>query len=72
MLKHNETCGGCHCSRATQCDFLLRTGFEPHPDKSGGLNGSMQKLLKAFLTKSTRTISFAGVGSKENKGLSRF
>jgi hypothetical protein len=35
------------------------------PDKRGGLNGSMQHLLKFFLQESTRLVPFAGVNSNK-------
>jgi len=39
----------------------------PHSENLGGLNGSLQHLLKVLLQGSTRLISFAGVDSTETK-----
>jgi hypothetical protein len=39
----------------------------PSPEKSGGLNGSMQYLKKVFMQESKRLISFAGVNSNKAK-----
>ena len=44
----------------------------PLSEKAGGLNGSMQHLLKVFLEKSRRLISFAGMNSNKTKALFRF
>ena len=44
-------------------EFLVGTPT----DKRGGLNGSMQHLLKVFFYESTRLISFAGVNSNKTK-----
>ena len=44
-----------------------RSLWGPSPDNRGGLNTSLQRLLKVFLQESTRLISFAGVGSIETK-----
>jgi hypothetical protein len=44
----------------------------PSPDKSGGLNGSTQHLLKVLLQESRRLISFAGFNSNKTKALFRF
>jgi hypothetical protein len=44
----------------------------PTPVKRGGLNGSMQHLLKVFSYEPTRPISFAVVNSNKTKALFRF
>ncbi len=45
---------------------------KPHSDKRGGLNGSLQHLLKVLLLESTGLIWFAGVSSNKTKALFRF
>jgi len=39
----------------------------PLSDKSGGLNGSLQHLVKAFLEEPWKLILLAGVNTKQNK-----
>jgi hypothetical protein len=39
----------------------------PHSDNPGGLNGSLQHLLKVFFLESTRLISFMGIDSNKTK-----
>jgi hypothetical protein len=52
-------------------DDFKATLDDPAPgtfdQSSGGLNGSMQHLLKVFLYESMRLISFAGVNSNKTK-----
>jgi len=45
---------------------------KPGPDKSGGLNGSTQHLLKAFLFEPRLLISYTELNSNKTKALFRF
>jgi hypothetical protein len=46
--------------------------LEPHSDHPGGLNGSMQHLLKVSLKEARRLISCADINSNKTKVLFRF
>ena len=46
---------------------VLRHAYPIAPEKRGGLNGSMQHLLKISLKESRTLISFAGANVKQNK-----
>src|ERR1700730_5191572 len=45
---------------------------KPHSDNPGGLNGSMQHLLKALLSEPRMPISHAELNSNKTKALFRF
>jgi len=49
-----------------------QTSTLPSPVKRGGLNGSTQHLLKAFLHEPGRLISCTELNSKKTKALFRF
>jgi len=50
----------------------LACDSKPHSEKRGGLNGSMQHLLKIFLYASRRLNSLTGTNSNKTKALFRF
>jgi hypothetical protein len=65
LVRHPDKSAYRRLTMAARCRF-------PHSDNPGGLNGSMQHLLKVLLQEPRKLVSFAGVNSNKTKALLRF